>query len=91
MEQLGIAWKWALNGLIGALVWALHTKSKLWDAVRQVFIGSVVAGYCTPAIAEKMNIGINYICVLSFTIGMLGMVIIDTLYKGLLKKIKLLL
>lgn len=88
VHDLGIAWKYALNGLIGGIVWSLYKKSKFWEAFRQVIIGAVVSGYLTPVIVYKTNMSLELIGCTSFVIGMTGMVIIDSTYKMIVKKIK---
>lgn len=81
LENLGVAWKYVINGLIGATIWSIYKKDKFLTSVRQIIIGGVVAGYCTPILTTKINISLEYVGFTSFVIGMLGMVIIDSLYK----------
>ena len=81
LEDLGLVWKYALNGLIGGLIWSMYKKSKFWEAFRQIIIGGVVSGYFTPVIVAKTNMEMSLVGFTSFVIGMLGMVIIDSLYK----------
>lgn len=88
LNDLGIGWKYLFNGLIGGVVYAVYNKSKFWDAVRQVFIGGMVSAYTTPLIAEKLSL--SYVGFLSFVIGTVGMVILDSLIKWIIKKVKLL-
>lgn len=88
LSELGIGWKYLINGLIGGVVYAVYNKSKFWDAIRQVFIGGMVSAYSTPLIASKLSI--DYVGFLSFVIGLVGMVVIDSIIKWIIKKIKLL-
>jgi hypothetical protein len=88
LSELGIGWKYLINGLIGGVVYAVYNKSKIWDALRQVFIGGMVSAYTTPLIAAKLSI--DYVGFLSFVIGLVGMVVIDSIIKWIIKKIKLL-
>ena len=88
LNDLGIGYKYLLNGFIGAVVWSLYKKLKLIEALRQILIGSIVAGYITPLIAYKEAIPIEYMAALSFIIGMMGMIIIDGIYKYIAGKIK---
>jgi len=87
-DQLGLGWKYLVNGLIGGLVWAIYKKSNFWNAVRQVFVGGIVSGYATPFVAERTSI--NYAGFISFVLGMIGMVLVDITYKWAVKKMKLL-
>lgn len=89
LEEMGIGYKYLINGLIGAFVWSLYKKLKFMEALRQMFIGSIVAGYLTPLIANKENISPELMGSLSFVVGMLGMIIIDTIYKYVAEKIRL--
>ena len=88
LDDLGLVWKYALNGLIGGLIWSMYKKSKFWEAFRQIIIGGVVSGYFTPVIVSKTDMGLPFVGFTSFVIGMLGMVIVDTLYKQVVKHIK---
>lgn len=81
LENIGIAWKYVINGLIGATIWSIYKKDKFLTSVRQIIIGGVVAGYCTPILTSKIGLSLEYVGFTSFVIGMLGMVIIDSLYK----------
>lgn len=81
LDNLGLVWKYALNGLIGGLIWSMYKKSKFWEAFRQVIIGGVVSGYFTPVIVAKSNMDLSLIGFTSFVVGMLGMVILDSIYK----------
>lgn len=81
LNDLGLVWKYALNGLIGGFIWSLYKKSKFWEALRQVIIGGVVSGYFTPVIVVKFGMDLALVGFTSFVIGMLGMVVVDTLYK----------
>lgn len=88
LDDLGLVWKYALNGLIGGLIWSMYKKSKFWEAFRQIIIGGVVSGYFTPVIVARTKMDMSLVGFTSFVIGMLGMVIIDSLYKYLIKLIK---
>lgn len=91
LESLGLFWKYALNGLVGGFIWSLYKKSKFWEALRQIIIGGIVSGYFTPVIVTKTNMDLSYVGFTSFIIGMLGMVIVDSIYKyaaGVIKKWK---
>jgi hypothetical protein len=88
LAQLGIAWKYLVNGVIGGAVWAIHSGAKFWDGVRQIIVGGLVAGYFTPVIAEKLNM--TYTGFISFVIGIIGMAVVDTIYLWTVKKVRLL-
>jgi hypothetical protein len=88
LDDLGLVWKYALNGFIGGLIWSMYKKSKFWEAFRQIIIGGIVSGYFTPVIVNKTNMDLSFIGFTSFVIGMLGMVIVDSIYKYVLKLIK---
>lgn len=88
LDDLGLVWKYAINGLIGGLIWSMYKKSKFWEAFRQVIIGGVVSGYFTPVIVTKTNMDMSLVGFTSFVMGMLGMVIIDSLYKYVLSNYK---
>jgi len=87
LQALGLGWEYLLNGLIGGLVYSIYKKSRFWDALRQVFIGGIVAGYSTPIIIDRL--GVKYVGFISFTIGLVGMVVVDSLIQWIIKKIKL--
>jgi LytS/YehU family sensor histidine kinase len=88
LDDLGLVWKYAINGFIGGLIWSMYKKSKFWEAFRQIIIGGIVSGYFTPVIVAKTNMDLSFVGFTSFVIGMLGMVIVDSLYKYLVKLIK---
>jgi hypothetical protein len=88
LSALGIGYKYALNGIVGGFVWSLHNGSKFWEGLRQIIVGGLVAGYATPVIAERMNM--NYTGFLSFVIGIIGMAVVDSIYKWTVRKVKLL-
>lgn len=88
LDQLGLAWQNIVNGVIGATVWSLHKKAKFGVAIRQIFIGALVAGYTTPFISKEFSI--RDIGFVSFVIGTVGMVLLDSAYVWFSKKIKLL-
>ena len=88
LNDLGLVWKYAINGLIGGLIWSMYKKSKFWVAFRQIVIGGVVSGYFTPVIVNKTNMDLSFIGFTSFVIGMLGMVILDSIYKYVVKLLK---
>lgn len=88
LNDLGIGWRYLLNGLIGAIVWSIYKKLRLVEALRQILIGSIVAGYVTPLIAYKEAIPIEYMAALSFIIGMMGMIILDGIYKYIVNKVR---
>lgn len=88
LDDLGLVWKYALNGLIGGLIWSVYKKSKFWEAFRQILIGGVVSGYFTPVIIAKTSMEMELIGFTSFLIGMLGMVILDSIYKYAIDVIK---
>ena len=83
-----ISMKYVLNGIVGATVWSDYKRSKFIDALRQIFIGGIVAGYTTPIIADKLSL--PFVGFLSFTVGMCGMITVDIIYTWVAKKIKLL-
>ena len=80
--------KYLINGIVGATVWSIYKKSKFLDALRQIFVGGIIAGYATPIIADKLSA--PFVGFLSFTVGMTGMIVIDVIYNWFIKKIKLL-
>lgn len=81
LEDLGLVWKYAINGLVGGFVWSLYKKSRFWEAFRQILIGGIVSGYFTPVIVLKFHMDMALVGFTSYVIGMLGMVIIDSGYK----------
>ncbi len=88
LDDLGLVWKYALNGLIGAIVWSIYKKSKFTEALRQIVIGAIVSGYFTPVIVSKTGMDLAFIGSTSFIVGMMGIVIIDSIYKYFVDKIK---
>jgi hypothetical protein len=88
LDQLGIVWKYLINGLVGGAVWSIYKKSKLGEALRQVVVGGIISGYATAYIAEKTSP--NAAGFISFVVGMIGMVLIEVLYKWGVGKLKLL-
>jgi len=88
LNSLGIFWKYLINGLIGATVWAIYRKEPFITAIRQIIIGGLIAGYFTPVIVNKTSLSLDYVGFTSFVIGMLGMVLIDTAYKYVLSNYK---
>jgi hypothetical protein len=87
-DQLGLVWKYLVNGFVGGLVWAVYKKSKFWEGIRQVFVGGLVSGYATPFIVERTSV--KDAGFISFVVGMIGMVLIEVLYKWAGNKLKLL-
>lgn len=81
LAELGIVLKFLINGLIGGFIWSLYKKSKFWESVRQILIGGIVAGYLTPVLSDKFSLDESQTGFMSFTVGMTGMVIIDSVYK----------
>jgi hypothetical protein len=88
LAQLGLAGKYLINGFIGGFVWSVYTKSNFWESVRRVIVGGLVSGYTTPFIVEKTSV--KDAGFISFVVGMIGMVLIDYIYKWLVGKLKLL-
>lgn len=88
LDKLGLVWNFALNGLIGGIVWSIYKKSKFWEAVRQMVIGSIIAGYLTPVIKAKTGMSDQLMGCTSFVVGMTGMVLVDVIYKYVVKSIK---
>lgn len=88
LEDLGLVWKYVINGFIGGLIWSMYKKSKFWEAFRQIIIGGVVSGYFTPVIVAKTKMDLSFMGFTSFVIGMLGMVIVDSAYKYVLSNFK---
>ena len=88
LNQLGVEWKFVINGLIGGAVWSLYKKADFWSSVRQIVIGGVVSGYTTPFILEHTSPGSAGF--ISFTLGIIGMVLIDMIYKWGVDKLKIL-
>jgi hypothetical protein len=70
LEDTGIGYRYLINGFVGALIWSLYKKLRFIEAMRQIIIGSIVAGYITPLVAYKESIPIEYMAALSFIIGM---------------------
>ncbi len=89
VSEIGISYKYLVNGFVGAFVWSIYKKLRFWEAVRQILIGSLVAGYVTPLIAFGERIGQQYISALSFVVGMMGMILVDSVYKYLKDKVKI--
>lgn len=87
LEEVGIGYKYLINGFIGAVVWSVYKKLRFLEALRQIFIGSLVAGYITPLIAYKEDIPVELMSALSFIVGMMGMIIIDSIYKFIVLKV----
>lgn len=88
LDDLGLVWKYVINGLIGGLIWSMYKKSKFWEAFRQVIIGGIVSGYFTPVVVIKSNMDMSLVGFTSFIVGMLGMVIIDSIYKYIVENFK---
>jgi uncharacterized membrane protein YeaQ/YmgE (transglycosylase-associated protein family) len=88
LDSIGLAWNYAVNGLIGGAIWSLYKKSNFLEALRQIIIGAAVAGYLTPVIVSKASMNVETVGATSFVVGMMGMVIIDSIYKYVAKNIK---
>ena len=88
LDDLGLVWKYAINGFIGGLIWSMYEKSKFWTAFRQIIIGGFVSGYFTPVIVAKTEMDMSFVGFTSFVIGMLGMVVVDSIYKYVVKLVK---
>jgi hypothetical protein len=88
LDQLGLAWQNLINGFVGAAIWAIYKKTKFWNAVRQIFVGGIVAGYSTPFLSKELSV--RETGFLGFVVGTIGMLIIENLYTWASKKIKLL-
>jgi uncharacterized membrane protein YeaQ/YmgE (transglycosylase-associated protein family) len=88
LANLGLVWNFALNGFIGGTIWSIYKKSKFWESIRQMIVGAFVAGYLTPVIKAKTGMSDQLMGCTSFVVGMLGMVIVDSLYKHVTKLIK---
>lgn len=88
LELLGIGWKYLINGLVGGVVWSIYKKSKFWEAFRQIIIGGIVSGYFTPVILAKTGMDLAFVGFTSFIVGMMGMIIVDNMYKYVAKQIK---
>src|SRR6266699_3556261 len=87
-DEIGLAWKYLLNGIIGGLVWAIYKKTKFWESIRQMFVGGIVSGFTTPFIVERTSL--KEAGFISFVVGMIGMVVIEVIYKWAVGKLKLL-
>lgn len=87
LDGLGIGYKYLINGLVGAIVWSIYKKLKFLEALRQIIIGSLVAGYVTPLIAYGEKIAPEYVSALSFIVGMMGMILVDSVYKFIKDKV----
>jgi hypothetical protein len=88
LEDLGLPLHYIVNGVVGGFIWSIYRKLKFWDALRQIIIGGIVSGYFTPVVVAKTNLGDPFIGFTSFVVGMLGMVIIDSIYKYAVSQIK---
>ena len=88
LESLGIGWKYLINGLIGGAIWSMYKKSKFLEALRQIVIGGVVSAYSTPVILAKTGMDMSFVGFTSFIVGMMGMIIVDNIYKYVVSKIK---
>lgn len=88
LDDLGIAIKYLINGLIGGFIFSLYKRSKFWEAVRQIVIGGFVAGYFTPVIVKRTEMDMSFVGFTSFVVGMTGMVIIDSIYKYVATRVK---
>lgn len=86
LDDLGIAWKFVINGLIGGAIWSLYKKLNFWPAVRQIIIGGTVAGYTTPFIISKVSP--EYAGFISFVLGITGMAVIEIIYKWGVEKLR---
>lgn len=80
-EEVGIPFKYLINGLVGGFIWSVYQKSKFIDGLRQTIIGGTVSAYTTPLIIEQSSLGPGFIGFTCFVVGLLGMVIIDSIYK----------
>lgn len=87
LDDLGIAFKYLINGLIGGFIFSMYKRSTFWEAVRQIIIGGVVAGYFTPVIIKRTEMDMSFVGFTSFVVGMTGMVIIDSIYKYVANRI----
>ena len=87
LDSLGIAWKFAINGLIGGAVWSLYKKVNFWTAVRQVIVGGIVSGYTTPFIISK-GLSVESAGFISFVLGITGMTVVEVIYKSGINKLK---
>lgn len=85
VDNLGLVAKYVINGIIGGIVWSLYKRSKFVEALRQIIIGGAVSGYFTPVIAKETSLSSEAIGFTSFVVGMIGMVILDSIYKYLVK------
>lgn len=81
LDELGIVFKYLINGLVGGFILSIYKRSKFWEAVRQIIIGGIVAGYFTPVIIKKTDMDMSFVGFTSFVVGMTGMIIIDSTYK----------
>lgn len=88
LDKLGLMWNFALNGLIGGFVWSLYKKLPIWESIRQMVIGTFIAGYLTPVIKMKTGMNDQLMGCVSFAVGIVGMVIVDSIYKYVVKTIK---
>jgi hypothetical protein len=86
LTELGLAWKYFINGFIGGFVWSVYKKLKFWEAIRQILVGSFVSGYATPFIVEKTSV--NDAGFISFVVGMIAIVVVEIIYKWAVKKLK---
>lgn len=77
LEEIGVAWQYAISGVLGAFAWSVHKKKKFWDGLRNIFCGGVVSAYATPFLANNLNVNLSF---LGFLVGIVGMNVLDEMY-----------
>lgn len=76
---------WA-GGLAGALVSALHTPGlNVWGKLSAVVVGTLAAGFITPAAAEAGGLSKGSTAAAGFFIGLVGMAVTAILVNGAAK------
>lgn len=66
---------WA-SGLAGAMVSLVHAKGlTVWQKVGTLVVGTVTAGFLTPAIADGLKLSLNLAAATGFLLGIAGMML----------------
>ena len=81
LQAIGISWSSAISGVVGGAVLSIYRKDNFWNSVRNIFTGGVVSGYFTPVLQNYYSVNPQFIGFISFVCGIVGMVVIDCIYK----------
>lgn len=66
---------WA-SGFAGGIVSMFHSKDiSLWQRLTTITVGTLSAGFLTPAISDYYHLSLNLVAALGFIIGMVGMLL----------------